>query len=206
MTANYLILSIFAQSDELTWANRVINFQYNMIIWGIIVIIGLAALVAGASWFNYYRFSKQEFKHTINSLRLEMDTIKQELIIEIENELKKRSEETKKEILKLIKHELTDLNAEKARIFAIMADHIKRYNPATEWWSLAIEGYKKVGRDDFLRTSVEALIDSLNKCQQLTVKEIERIEKCLPSIPLVLDDEKNIIEERLTKLKDQVTK
>lgn len=202
MTANYLILSIFTQSDELAWANRVINFQYNMTIWGIIVIIGLAALIAGASWFNYYRFTK----HTINSFRSEMDTIKQELILEIENKLKKQSEETKKEIHKLIQYELTDLNAEKSRVFAIVADHIKSYNNATQWWSSAIEGYKKVGRDDLLRRSVDGLIDSLNECQQLTNREIERIVKCLPIIPLVFDVEKKEIEERLTKLKDQVTK
>ena len=94
-------------------------------------------------------------------------------------------------------------DAEMARIFALVSQQMGIWESVVYWWSSAIIRYTYTKYKDFIRISTDALNESLDKIEKLKDEDIEKIKKCLPYIPTILNKEKKQIENKLNELQQK---
>lgn len=198
--------------EDLSWDffNTIIQSQSNLAMMGITAVIGIAVLLAGASWLYNFVISKRELKSEIDNIkkslkeevqtiRKEVQTIREEMSTSIKDEMKKVEENTKD----VIDKELTLINAESARVFAVVSENMNRWENAVDWWISAIKGYVDAKSEDMLRISVDALNSDLGKVELLDDEKIEDIKNCLSYIPDILNMERKEIKDKLENLKQK---
>lgn len=202
MFANILWAANLPESEQLSWdiVRQIIQSQHNLATLGIIVIIAVAALVAGASWFTNFYISRRELRHAIESLKAEIVATRAEnyrqLVGVMKDEIKKLEEVVGEKIDKKI----ASFDADKARLFALSAQNAQLWDAAAAWWAIAIEGYTKIKEHGLVRTSVNNVLKNLQKSETLRDNDREDIKKCLSFIPEILQKEREQIKEKLDKL------
>jgi hypothetical protein len=127
MFANILWAANLPESEQLSWdiVRQIIESQYNLATLGIIVIIAVAALVAGASWFTNFYLVRYELKKTIESFNSE--------IIKIEKNLKDEVEKMEEKVVKAVgnvSEAMIIFNAEKARY---LPSQINKWDGGKMW-------------------------------------------------------------------------
>lgn len=197
MFANILWAANLPESEQLSWdtTRLIIQSQSNLAMYGIMVIIGVAALVAGASWFTNFYLVRYELKKTIESFNSE--------IIEIEKNLKDEVEKMEKKVVKAVENlseAMIIFNAEKARLFAITNKQMGLWKNVVVWWGYAIQGYAKAGLTNLLRVCIDGLNEDLEQCEKLKDDSKKEIRESLSFIPEILQKEKEQIEDKLDKL------
>ncbi len=216
MFTNIPLIINLGESGPLTWdmAKQIIQSQHNLAMWGITILVGLAVLLVAGSWIWSLLLRRHELQKAIESLKREITTkIKEDFaklterfkdeVAKMKKEIEKRVEERMTRFDKTVEERMMLFDAEKARLFAIAAYQMKKYETTVVWFAEAIEGYAKTGTEDILRTSVDALNANLAACKKLSERSKQEIKKCLPFIPEVLKKEKKQIEDKLKKLPEE---
>lgn len=195
----FFLLSI-TEAELISWADRVIRYQYNMAVLSIIVIIALAGLIASATVAFYFYIIRHRLKTEINKFEQKIIARDKEDFEKLVQKIDVKVDEIKNDIETKTDRSILKLTAEKARLFALICYRDKNWEDAAIWWAEAVEDYNKVGQDDILKTSVEALDVSLGNCKALTKRNKKLVKRCLPYIPLMLVKLKEEIEKKLTCL------
>ncbi|NVM56095.1 MAG: hypothetical protein HWN66_20530 [Candidatus Helarchaeota archaeon] len=199
---NILLAAILPESEPLWWdsirliiqsQSSLAQFQYNLAMYGITLLIAIALLLATASWLTNVYIIRRERKR-------EREEDFEKLSKGISERIKKEIEEMEKKIRESIDKEFILFNAEKARLFALAAWNAKLWEGGARWWASAIEGYAKAGEEEIVRISVNSLIQSLQNCKKIENDDKKKIENKLGFIPKILYEEKKQIEDMLDKL------
>jgi len=195
MFTNIPLIINLGESGPLTWdmAKQIIQSQHTLAIYGITAVVAVAAGLMVASWLWNLFLRRHELERAIESL-------KSEITARVEEDFSKLAKKTEEEIEKNVAKKMMELDADKARLFAISARQSAVWGRASMWWAEAIESYAKIGQEHLLRVTVDALNEDLGKCKKLEHKERKAIKKCLSSIPETLNKEKEQIEDKLKKL------
>ena len=205
-----------AEPGPLTWdmAKQIIQTQSNLAIIAITVLVGLAVLLLAGSWIWHFRLHKRELEEAIKSLKaaltaegkrdfMELTKRDNDELEKIKKEIEKSVEQKMTQFDKTVKERMTLFDAEKARLFAYAAFQLENYEGTAVWFAQAIKGYAKIGEEDILRTCVDLLNGTLAACKKLSESDKQKIKKCLPFIPEILQKEKEQIEDKLNELPEE---
>ena len=195
-----------AESGPLTWdmAKQIIQTQSNLAVFAITGLVGLAVLLLAGSWIWHFRLHKRELEEAIKSLKAALTAEGKRDFMELTKRDNDELEKIKKEIEKTVKEKMTLFNAEKARLFSYTALQLEDYENTALWFAEAIKGYAKAGEEDILRTCVDLLNGTLATCKKLSESDKQKIKKCLPFIPEILQEEKEQIEDKLNELPEEI--
>lgn len=201
MFANISLAADLLESEQMSRDifRLIIQSQSNLATLGIMVVVAVAAIVAGASWFSNFYLVRRELKSTI-------EFIKSETATDVAKRIKDEVEKMERMVGKSLENRMTMFDAEKARLFAFANEQIGALETSVIWWAAAIEGYSKVGEERLLRVSVEALNSYLDKCKRLSEDSKKKIKNCFSFIPEILRREKNLIEYKLNNIPTEITK
>ncbi|MGB3477921.1 MAG: hypothetical protein WBB67_02040 [bacterium] len=215
MMVHIAILMLLAETEPISWdmLRQIIQTQEWLAYYAITATLVLVAIILAGTWLSNFILHKRAIKKAVeeissqvrSELKNDLDEFYKnsaDLAVNIEKRLTQMSidieEKTKKEVHKNIAF----LNAEKSRLFALVCEQLKGWAAASEWWSSAIIDYAEVKEDNLLRISVDALINTLGLCTKLDKECKRKLEKCIPSIPLILNAEKEKIKKLLKKTMD----
>ena len=206
MLTNIPLIINLGEAGPLTWnmAKQIIQSQHTLAIYGITAVVGLAILVVAASWLWNLYLHKRELQRAIKSLRSEITTKAKEDFAKLSERTKDDIGRIKKEIEKSVEERMVLFDAEKARLFALASAQLKDWETTAVWFAIAIEGYDKAEKEEMLRICVDALNANLAACKKLSESNKQRIKKCLPFIPEILQKEKEQIEDKLKKLPEEI--
>lgn len=195
-------IPVLVQDKPISWemAKQIIQSQNNLAIYSITALLGLAALLGGASWFTNIYLVRRELRSTIKSLESKITIKEKDAFTELAKQIKEEVTKIKKEVEESIEQKMILFDADKARLFAIVNRQSEKWENAASWLATAIIGYAKIGKDKMLRISVDALNENLEKCKELKDKNKERIKECFPFIPEILSKEREQIKEKLDRL------
>lgn len=204
--STFLVTNV-AESEQLSWdmAKQIIQSQSNLAIYGITVLVGLAVALMAASWIWNLLLRRHELDRAIESLKSEITSKIEEDFTKLTKRFNDEAAKMRKEIEKSVAKRLTEFDAEKSRLFALIADQSKLWDRASFWWAEAIEGYAKAESEKGIRIAVDALNNCLGKCKELRDDLKESIKKHLSFMPEILGEEKEQIEDKLKKLPKEIT-
>ena len=208
MLANITPVTNLVESGPLTWdmAKQIIQSQHNLAIYSITALVGVTAGLLIITWVWNLFLRKHELNKAIESLKAEMTAKEKEAFAELAKETKDEIGEIKEEIEKTVSERMILFDAEKASLFALANSQAGHWDVAATWWAIAIEGYARSNLANMVRISVNALNASLTQCQKLGNKGKKTIEGHLSSIPPILSQEKEQIEDKLSKLPEEIPK
>jgi len=201
-------------ADMLDIAKQTIQYQNNLATMGIIIIIALTTLIAGATLFANIYISNKKISDIKKSIEFENQNKLNKISKDLENEVKaklnndmkvvindvtvkidKMIGDTKVEITKKLKF----LEAERARIFAVINQKEEDWFTSMQWWCEALVSYSFVDQPDMIRTSVDQMIVCLENIKDLSPKNCEKVKEYFHFIPPVLSTEQDKIEKELKR-------
>lgn len=206
MLANITPVTNLTESGPLTWdmAKQIIQCQHNLAIYGITALVGVTAGLLIITWVWNLFLRRHELNKAIGSLKADMTAKEKEGLAKLTKEMKDEIGKIKEEIEKNVSERMILFDAEKARLFALASQQLKVWDNAAIWWATAIEGYVKCKMEDLVRISVDQLNASLEQCKTLTDEKKKTIEGHLSFIPPILSQEKEQIEDKLSKLPEEI--
>lgn len=208
MFASISLPADLAASESLSWdmAKQIIQAQHSLAIYGITVVVAVAASLMVAAWIRNFYLRRRELERAIESVKAEITSKVEEDFTKLTDGFKGEIGRIKKEIQRNVEERMTLFDAEKARLFGLVNLQLKNWENVVGWMGVAIIGYAKVGEEGLLRITVDALNQGLDKCKKLEDDIRGKIEKSLPSIPETLRGERKQIEDKLKKLPKEITK
>jgi len=194
-----------AESEQLSWdmAKQIIQSQHTLAIYGITAVVAVAAGLMLASWIWNVFLRRHELQRAIESLKSEITTKVEEDFTKLTEGINDKVEKMKEEVKKSIAKRKIEFDADTARLFAFASAHRGLWGTAASWWATAIVNFAKVEDESMLRAAVNALDESLKECKELGDKDRKIVKKCLSSIPAILTEEKEQIEDKLKKLPEE---
>ncbi|MBA7494992.1 hypothetical protein ES702_05571 [subsurface metagenome] len=196
------------EPGPLSWdmAKQIIQTQSTLAMVAITVLVGVALLILAGSWIWHFRLHKRELEEAVESLKAKLTAEGKRDFMQLTKRVNDEVEKIKKEIEKSVEERIILFSAEEARLFAFANVQLKDWEGAVGWWADAIVGYAKAGQKSLLRVAVDALNDYLGQCKKLEDDDRKTIKKSLSSIPEILREEREQIEDKLKKLPKEITK
>jgi len=185
-------------------AKQIIQSQSNLAVFAITVLVAIAALLVAGSWIWNIFLRKHELEKAIESLKSEMLCETKKDFARLKKEITDETSKIKQETEKNISRQLTLLEAEKARVFALVNEQNNWWVGAVGWWAEAVVKDGQYKGDWMLRISAVGLSNSLEEYKKQNIplpeQQKEGIKQCLPYIPEILAKEKEEIEDKFNKL------
>lgn len=206
MFASISLPADLAASESLSWdiAKQIIQAQHSLAIYGITVVVAVAASLMVAAWIRNFYLRRRELERAIESVKSGITSKVEEDFTKLTKRFNDQAVKMKDEIQRTIEERMILFDAEKARLFGLASEQVKNWEDAVDWWAEAIVGYAKAGEKNILRLVVDALNWDLDKCKKLKDDKKERIKKSLSSIPKILRKERDQIEDKLKKLPKEI--
>ncbi len=217
---NITILMLLAETEPVSWdmLRQIIQTQEWLAYYAITATLVLVGIILAATWLSNFIVHRQAINKAIEEIKKETREVLKEDYATCIKRIESKVQEIEKgvgksigkEIAKLredISREITLLEAEKARVFAIVAEEAKGDMSAVcDWWATAIIKYVKASNDEGIRISVDALVRTLTKCKSMEKNELDSVKQCINLIPSILNKEKQQIENSIDKLQESQTK
>lgn len=194
---------MIADTMRLTWeaAKLALQAQQNMASQGTSWLVGVTVVLLGFTAFYNFVLNRREMRRIIRSstdmLSLEVATAKKAidaLRTETGAEMKMMQAATESSIKKL--------EAEKARLFALVAESGKRWAASAMWWADAMRGFSGLpGFEGMVRVCAAGLGAALQKCSRFDIGEDRIIEAALPSVPKEPPSLRDGIAEQLSRIR-----
>ena len=202
---NFLTASL-TESGPLTWemAKQIIQTQSNLAMVAIAALVGIAAFLLIGTWVRNILVRKDELKKAIEPLRLEVFGEMKKDFAHLKKKITDETTKTLKKNKEDISSQLTLLEAEKARLFALVNQQNNWWGGAAVWWAEAIVRAAECKNDFILMKGVNGLSNALKECMKrkipLPEQRKKEIKQCLSYIPKLLGNKKEEIEDNLNKL------
>ena len=208
MFASISLPADLAASESLSWdmAKQIIQSQHSLAIYGITVVVAVAASLMLGAWIRNFYLRRRELERAIESVKSEITSKVEEDFTKLTKRFNDQAVKMKDEVQRTIEERIILFGAEKARLFAFVNMQQKDWEAAVGWWAEAVVGYAKTGQKKLLRIAVDALNDHLDNCKKLEDDDRKSIKKSLSSIPEILGEEREQIEGKLKKLPKEITK
>lgn len=199
------ILLAEGQIEGPTWEmlQEVIEAQRYMSMFGIAIMVGVAALVVGGSWAANFFFLRRRIDAAIGGKVSKLEGRFEEMAEKLKQTLDGQMKAAESELATVIQRQLDFVEGEMARLHARDAEQEGAWGTAALWWARAIEPYAKAEQAHLLRVAVNGLQRMVKKEAWTTTilreANLEQIKSTLEHIPAELWPERDEIRRAIEK-------